>query len=112
MSAASDAIDAAFEDDTVSKAARWYAGGAGAGTQCRVILGTPDLLTTSGELRTVRRAVLVRVRKSEIASPHWSDTGAVDEVSIDETAARYRLISEPMLDESALTWRAEATPVA
>lgn len=54
--------------------------------------------------QTIADAVIVRVRKSEVALPGDEDTVELDD------GRQYRLIASPLLDRK-LVWQCEASPI-
>ena len=98
----SDAVDALFADPGLAEDALWSAGGIGAGIAVCVIRKTPDEVIGFGSSRAILRAVIIAVRRSEVAALASGDT-----VEIDGTV--FDIIAEPRRDSLGLVWECEAS---
>jgi hypothetical protein len=97
------AIDAIFRDANVAEDARWRTGGGGPGIAVRVVRKTPDQIAGFGDSRAVLPAVLIDVRRSEVADPAAGDT-------VEIGTGVFEIIGTPVLDSLGLVWTCEAAP--
>jgi len=97
------AIDAIFRDANVAENATWRPGAAGPGIAVRVVRKTPDQVAGFGDSRAVLPAVLIDVRRSEVADPAATDT-------VEIGTGVFEIIGTPVLDSLGLVWTCEAAP--
>ncbi|MFN3624471.1 MAG: hypothetical protein ACK4TP_10450 [Hyphomicrobium sp.] len=95
------ATDALFADPNIATDAIWRAGGMGGGIAVRVIRKSPDAVAGFGDSRVVLPAVLIDVRRSEVAEPAAGDTVEID-------SKLFEIVAAPTLDSLRLVWTCEA----
>lgn len=101
MDAFAAAIDALFADPNIARDALWRAGGEGAGVVVRIITKRPDQAASFGDSRVMLPAILVDVRRSQVATPTTGDTVEID-------AEIFEIIATPVTDSLRLVWTCEA----
>ncbi|MBZ0138777.1 MAG: hypothetical protein K8H87_03265 [Pseudorhodoplanes sp.] len=101
MDAFAAATDALFADPNIARDAVWRVGGAGAGIAVRVVTRRPDQVVSFGDSRAIVPAVLIDVRRAEVAEPAIGDTVEIE-------GETFKIIATPVADSLRLVWSCEA----
>lgn len=105
MTALASAIDVCFGDPHIARDALWRAGGSGEGIPVRVVTRRPDRVVGFGDSRAILPAVLIDVRRSEVAEPAAGDT-------VEIAGETFAIMAAPVADSLGLVWTCEAAKQA
>jgi hypothetical protein len=98
------ALDSLFADPNLGQTALWKVGGAEPGTPVSVIVKAPDAGDSFGDTRVVLPAVILDVRKAEVAAPREGDLVEAEPLTL-------KVVGTPTIDRLGLVWTCEAVEV-